>query len=735
MRRSNNDTPAVFSDGFPGWNGETPNTPRPGWAIEEYLEELVHTAAVLALPSVTEADNEKVMAVVDGEWEPSLIPIDDEKIEQSVDAWLDDHPEATTTVQDGAISKAKLDSSLQETVDDVSDLKSSIETVPNEVLDPEFADINDSSKTQFTYWTTKTAADGILTVTKNSSGQAKTTIKTGTLESKNITYCCVWVKFTPSSGVIEENVAVVNHAGKSVYLTQNDYDKWVKVSFVGAVVASNNTMATLEVGIKNANTSPQYTVQVKRPLIVDMTKYFGKGNELNLQEADAFFGSYDKLKETNQVYVEQSIYDEAKTVFDCVVAENINPSGNYFSPAAFNANKNNDTWDKKDWSDYTKSKSGDGNSEYITVGGGLFKPNDSYGSLVGSEVGDLYYMGAMVKTDSDFQYIRLTPNNQWRNTNNKTDYIGEKDVWIHVSHVFAVSSVQYFTCAVVYENSTIQSTANVDYKCGILINLTKTFGKGYEPSKEQMDAMLSRFDGYWFTARRHLFSAEITRFINSRLNIEPLKRSSYGFDENGAFLCESHIDSNWPAWHNGRYSYGQNANQVKVYSKFDHSLVSDGMFISDGKSGAWSSKGAEGQHTYGGHVFQGWNEIGTYRLSLMIGNSKVGGIAREDEAAILVYSPNGCFSNPNQELTDWQQENRITPISRDYYGGNSNLILGRIRLGSDLHEEGLLIERKRFTHFGDMVQTSNGQTFRKLKFNNDGSVTWEDCTSEMNDPS
>ena len=45
-------------------------------------------------------------------------------IEGAVSDWLDEHPEATTTVEDGAITKAKLDSDLQGTVDDVGDLKS-----------------------------------------------------------------------------------------------------------------------------------------------------------------------------------------------------------------------------------------------------------------------------------------------------------------------------------------------------------------------------------------------------------------------------------------------------------------------------------------------------------------------------------------------------------------------------------------------------------------------------------
>lgn len=56
----------------------------------------------------------------------ALASVDPSAIQSSVEGWLDDHPEATTTVQDGSITKAKLDSSLQETVDDVGDLKSAV---------------------------------------------------------------------------------------------------------------------------------------------------------------------------------------------------------------------------------------------------------------------------------------------------------------------------------------------------------------------------------------------------------------------------------------------------------------------------------------------------------------------------------------------------------------------------------------------------------------------------------
>lgn len=52
-------------------------------------------------------------------------------ISEAVSDYLDDHPELVTTVQDGSITYAKLDSSLKDSVDDVSDLKNEIKTNVN----------------------------------------------------------------------------------------------------------------------------------------------------------------------------------------------------------------------------------------------------------------------------------------------------------------------------------------------------------------------------------------------------------------------------------------------------------------------------------------------------------------------------------------------------------------------------------------------------------------------------
>jgi len=50
----------------------------------------------------------------------------DEQVDAAVSDWLDDHPEATTTVEDGAVSRAKLDADLKEKTDEVPLLKSAL---------------------------------------------------------------------------------------------------------------------------------------------------------------------------------------------------------------------------------------------------------------------------------------------------------------------------------------------------------------------------------------------------------------------------------------------------------------------------------------------------------------------------------------------------------------------------------------------------------------------------------
>ena len=86
--------------------------------VEEQQRLLKNDIAPLK-PAATNADIGKaliVKTVADGKptsFEYGEASVDPQDIADAVDDWLDEHPEATTTVQDGAISFAKLDESLQ----------------------------------------------------------------------------------------------------------------------------------------------------------------------------------------------------------------------------------------------------------------------------------------------------------------------------------------------------------------------------------------------------------------------------------------------------------------------------------------------------------------------------------------------------------------------------------------------------------------------------------------------
>lgn len=54
-------------------------------------------------------------------------------IAEAVSNWLDDHPDATTTVEDGSITKTKLDAALQTTIDSIGGLADDVQTLDNTV--------------------------------------------------------------------------------------------------------------------------------------------------------------------------------------------------------------------------------------------------------------------------------------------------------------------------------------------------------------------------------------------------------------------------------------------------------------------------------------------------------------------------------------------------------------------------------------------------------------------------
>lgn len=69
-------------------------------------------------------------------------------VESYIDNWLDEHPEATTTVQDGSVSKVKLTNDLQTTINNLNIISNNIETFGD------FKNTREFGKTNRVYTTT-----------------------------------------------------------------------------------------------------------------------------------------------------------------------------------------------------------------------------------------------------------------------------------------------------------------------------------------------------------------------------------------------------------------------------------------------------------------------------------------------------------------------------------------------------------------------------------------------------
>ena len=102
----------------------------------------------LSLTSENPVQN-KVIAVAIQQLDGRITAIEgqfSEGVTEAVNNWLDAHPEATTTVQDGAITYAKLDANLKGEVDQISELESAFTTYATLQTVPSGTDLDTVTK-------------------------------------------------------------------------------------------------------------------------------------------------------------------------------------------------------------------------------------------------------------------------------------------------------------------------------------------------------------------------------------------------------------------------------------------------------------------------------------------------------------------------------------------------------------------------------------------------------------
>ena len=255
--------------------------------------------------------------------------------------------------------------------------------------------------------------------------------------------------------------------------------------------------------------------------------------------------------------------------------------------------------------------------------------------------------------------------------------------------------------AFAFAAKSLDSYAELDAKA-IVLNLTSIFGKGFEPNHSTLDAI---FD----TANVEDMNITDAKILLNAIGSLPKNGAYIRVTEEGNVEMSSVINPYWANWQNKAFTYGMSKEKSPIYHMIHGSIETDAMFSVFAKYGRWSGLVNGGQF-WGGHVFEGWNNLRTSRETMMIGNNG------EDEGALIIYRPGGVESQANIDAG-------ITDNGGKY---------GLVRVGADFYNEGFLFNNREMVAYGDInfdkigtgvILTSPDNSKWRLTIGNDGAVS------------
>ena len=190
----------------------------------------------------------------------------------------------------------------------------------------------------------------------------------------------------------------------------------------------------------------------------------------------------------------------------------------------------------------------------------------------------------------------------------------------------------------VRNDTTVQGTVKLHGLA--LINLTKAFGAGNEPDASTIGMLLDGMDGGTFDE-----SMSVTNAGYFLRGAEYMPKNGAGFSVNPLGYCEMRSVPNpdWPEWQYYWNTYGRSYNKCPIPNQVHGEIMTDAMVTVYPKFGRWSGW-CNGNHTYGGHVFEAWMIDHWARLTMIVGKS------HHDEANIIVYhvqDPDDPNDTPN----------------------------------------------------------------------------------------
>ena len=649
--------------------------------------------------------SEKTLAEKIGELESETLAIESKKVSYPIDGEeiiLPSKKSGLLINPDGSVEYGTAESAT-------TDNGENMVKIPNIVVDPMFTDLSNTDAISIENAVCESDGDGVLRY-RVTNATHSISIKVADSEETDVIYYSVRV-------APKNNYVLVNARGKNVNI-QSESEK-----VVGGI-ASGGVNKTIVISYGSRATM---TNTVTMPIVVNLTKVFGAGHEPSYIEFTSIIESWGRDKFGTWI---------SKQKYDYISGTPKLYAKNYFY--------NDSKYYPEYMTDVETTVTGDGASNRIRTIQTTFQNSFS--------IGDVVYFAVLVKSSGSPASLELCNVEASAPKAIKTVTSPLADTWYRLSAIMTVKSQyipRYIEAAVLFADSSAQNGQTLTYKCGMCLNLTEVFGGGNEPTDTTViDTMLTRYTNGWFPFKksRDIWNPSIIKWLCE--HYKTFNDGTYYGVNNGRFVAGSIIDRNSDQWNHTQATYGLSAKLVPVDNKFEGGIRTNGMVNVFPKYGRWE-RGAAGTNEgslFGGHVFEAWNNIRSYRLTMMMGhggdeisytdeNGVVHKTSREDEACIIVYSPADSYANPPVEPSDEQKYLRITKAKEDYYSSNSaQNVLGRIRIGGDTPTQGTVFTKNKLITYGRIIlaDTTKVNTGKALKFNSDGTVTWEEVTLYQN---
>ena len=623
------------------------------------------------------------------EWLESLkIGADDiiteEQIQEAVNNYLNEHPvEGMTEIEDGSITVEKLSSSVEP-------------KIINCIKDAKFEDLTNTDSFSLRYITSSSVTDGVLTAGRpDSNGQFWVDIKTDSvIPAEHQYYFSVKVSINNPTEINSNGLQVTVGTSTKVLEIKEGYQHIYGLN----TLTSEATPFIKVQRLSSTLNTEGVTLDIKNPIIVDLTETFGAGNE---PQAETFKSTLESTYDLSAFEKELPLNWYKMHDLDSRV---INVSVKNYA-----ANR------------LTKTRVGDGTVRYV------IDSERAYPANLGTFK---HYVGVKVKCSKPCNF-RLWNSSSFSenilNVMSTSDKVQLREGTIAVLNDAEADTEYYLygtidktvtsigasrSIGIIAEFDTAEDANGAELTTSnlVCINLTEHFGEGFEPDAETVFRLLGKFENHHFVEDVNLFNEFLMTMNNHRALASEFYDAYVKITDNKNVKIGGDINPNWEGWQHVQNSYGNHNQLCPIPTEFHGKIVTDAQVSVVPLYGHWGQKATTtGGGMWGGHVFHGWNDAQTYRLTAMASGGMTGGTVegfkpREDEFCLHVFSPTNAYDKPIN-ITAEEAENRITREQEDIFSGGA--YYGRLRIGADKADEGFLFRSKSLTCFGRLDMNGN----------------------------